>query len=119
MRLDKYLKVSRLIKRRTVPDGTAPAAGTRQPNSIQLFHGTAALGGRTPHRLPAGAGAPLPGKRPPTARRVPINRCRGEGYVPRRNKENVNRQIDNHSKPCQSIILQKTNSSVRPPIAPR
>ena len=50
-----------------IPDGTAPAAGTRQPNSIQLFHGTAALGGRTPHRLPAGAGAPLPGKRPPTA----------------------------------------------------
>ncbi len=30
------------------PDGAAPAAGTRQPNSIQLFHGTAALGGRTP-----------------------------------------------------------------------
>ena len=50
-----------------IPDGTAPAAGTRQPNSIQLFHGTAALGGRTPHRLPAGNGAPLPGKRPPTA----------------------------------------------------
>lgn len=44
-----------------IPDGTAPAAGTRQPNSIQLFHGTAALGGRTPHRLPAGVGAPLPG----------------------------------------------------------
>ena len=50
-----------------LPDGAAPAAGTRQPNSIQLFHGTAALGGRSPHRLPAGAGAPLPGKRPPTA----------------------------------------------------
>ena len=31
-----------------LPDGTAPAAGTRQPNSIQLFHGAAALGGRTP-----------------------------------------------------------------------
>ena len=44
---------------------THTAAGTRQPNSIQLFHGTAALGGRTPHRLPAGAGAPLPGKRRP------------------------------------------------------
>ena len=47
-----------------IPDGTAPAAGTRQPNSIRLFHGTAALGGRTPHRLPCGAGAPLPGKTP-------------------------------------------------------
>lgn len=50
-----------------LPDGAAPVAGTRQPNSIQLFHGTAALGGRSPHRLPAGAGAPLPGKRPPAA----------------------------------------------------
>ena len=47
-----------------LPDGAAPAAGTRQPNSIQLFHGTAALGGRSSHRLPAGAGTLLPGKRP-------------------------------------------------------
>ena len=37
-----------------------PPAGTGQPDFVQLFHGTAALGGRSPHRLPAGPCPPLP-----------------------------------------------------------
>ena len=50
-----------------LPGSAAPAAGTCQPDLIQLFHSTAALGGGTPHRLAAGAGALLPRKRPPAA----------------------------------------------------